>query len=196
MAFDPSAFDNNDSMFDQSEFIVPASDTKGHSVMYHFRFPASMQRHMQQIVTSRKFPYITPSDLVRHALMRHFEWLEEITKSHPMPNNCRNSLALIRMEAEYVRSTMEEKEFDDHFQLVQKRVQELLAKKGGRAEALRTISRAISATRQMPSGFFRDQHLERLEENFGHLLDGGKMGKVNRATDEEEGEGAGDGLPQ
>lgn len=166
MAFDPSKFEN-DTAFDPSEFIVPANDTKGHSVPIHFRAASSVDRAIKQVVASRRFPYITPSDLMRHAIVRHLEWLTEVAD---LPQ-CRSMISMMKLEHDHIRREMEEATCTEHFTLVQQSVRELLSKPGGKREAQRMVARALSVVRQMPEGFYRDQHLVRLEDEFGHLLD-------------------------
>ena len=56
--------------YDVTEFIIPVSDSKGHST------PIAL-RCQSRFIRARKYPYKTPSDILRHALYRHIHWLHE-----------------------------------------------------------------------------------------------------------------------
>ena len=61
--------------YELKDFLVPASDTKGHSVPIGLRCTGEMMRNVQVILASNKFPYKTTSDLLRHGFLRHIRWL-------------------------------------------------------------------------------------------------------------------------
>lgn len=56
---------------DPEEFIVPVSDSKGHSVRGNFRCPPGWMAEVSHIVATRMFPYKDVSHVLRHALWRH-----------------------------------------------------------------------------------------------------------------------------
>ena len=60
------------------DFLVPSSDSKGHSVSISLRVSRNQARLIQEVLASRKFPYKTISDLARHAVFNHLHWLEDI----------------------------------------------------------------------------------------------------------------------
>lgn len=57
--------------FGDEEWACPATDSKGHSLRETVRMPPSMHRAIEIIVASKKFPYKTPADFLRHAAYRH-----------------------------------------------------------------------------------------------------------------------------
>lgn len=65
------------------EFIVTAQDDKGHSVRETVRISSELERDIDVIVQGRKFPYQTRGDLMRHAIVRHLEWLHKLEPGFP-----------------------------------------------------------------------------------------------------------------
>lgn len=72
-----------DGTYNLEEFIIPAQDEKGHSVREVIRISAELERDIDIIVQSRKFPYKTRSDLLRHAVIKHLEWLHVLEPGFP-----------------------------------------------------------------------------------------------------------------
>lgn len=167
MTYDGSKFEN-DTPFDPSEFIVPSNDTKGHSVLFHFRASSLIKRAIQQVIGSRKFPYLTDSDVIRHALVRHLSWLTEISDDIP---TVRHTLVMLKLEIVRLQRLQEDREFQAYFDLMRQEIQALMSREGGVREAQREVSRALSVIRQMPDGFYRNQYLSQIEREFGHVLD-------------------------
>ena len=79
----PRSILDADGKYNPDEFIVPAQDTKGHSVRETVRVSNELQRDIQIIIESRKFPYKTSGDLLRHAVTRHLEWLHRVEEGYP-----------------------------------------------------------------------------------------------------------------
>lgn len=69
--------------YNPDEFIVPAQDDKGHSARESVRVSNELQRDIEVIIQSRKFPYKTSGDLLRHAVVRHLEWIHRIEAGFP-----------------------------------------------------------------------------------------------------------------
>lgn len=64
-------------------FVVPARDEKGQQVPVHFHMPPYMERQLQIIIRSMRFPYSRPADFIRHAVNRHIHWCVGIRQSIP-----------------------------------------------------------------------------------------------------------------
>ena len=62
-----------------TDFIVPAKTKNGTSSPITVKVPEEWLRRAQELVMTRKLRYKTVSDLFRHSLIRHINWLEEIT---------------------------------------------------------------------------------------------------------------------
>ena len=70
--------------YNPRDFIIPTSDSKGHSVPMGFRCMSGYMRDVDVIVSARKFPYRTASDLMRHALHNHLHMLTELEPKIPV----------------------------------------------------------------------------------------------------------------
>jgi hypothetical protein len=64
-------------------FIVHARDEKGQQVPVHLHMPPYMERQIQIILRSQRFPYTRASDFLRHAANRHIQWCVGIRQSIP-----------------------------------------------------------------------------------------------------------------
>jgi hypothetical protein len=174
MTFDPEKFESP-TKFDPAEFNVPANDTKGHGVLLHFRAPHQFQRSMQVVVASRKFPYTTVSDLIRHALLRHLDWLTEIADIAP----AKSLLSVLHTSIDHMRDEEIHREQEDHFARLQSRVDDLMATPDGANEARRIIAREIDRVREAPESFYRDRYLGKLERHFGTVLGANGRGRTS-----------------
>jgi hypothetical protein len=65
-------------------FIVPASDHRGHSVERLLRIQPGLDRQLQVIVQSQKFPYRTWQEAARHGILRHVRYCRQIEPELPM----------------------------------------------------------------------------------------------------------------
>jgi hypothetical protein len=70
--------------YDSDEFIIPASDDKGHSARVNVRIPVTFEREIAVIVRSGLFPFQEESDLVRWCLA---EGLRALTRMEDVPNS-------------------------------------------------------------------------------------------------------------
>ena len=65
------------------EFKVPSSNEKGESRSPQFRVAPHWPRLVELLVISKRFPYNTPSEFYRHALVTHMQYLDRLEKSLP-----------------------------------------------------------------------------------------------------------------
>ena len=69
--------------YNPDEFIIPAQDDKGHSIRETVRISNELQRDIEVLIQGRVFPYKTSGDLLRHAVVRHIEWLHKLETGFP-----------------------------------------------------------------------------------------------------------------
>lgn len=62
---------------------VPATDSKGHGVPKTVRIPPGLDRQIRVEIAKHPERYQTDSDLIRHAIVRHLEWLAHIDGDAP-----------------------------------------------------------------------------------------------------------------
>jgi hypothetical protein len=74
----PVSMTMGDSEYTELEWMNPTANDTGQSVRLWARVTPEMERAIQVCVSSGKFPYCTPDDLIRHAVYRHLYWLHQL----------------------------------------------------------------------------------------------------------------------
>jgi len=154
----------SDNKPDSSEFIIPASDTKGHSARHWFRCIPAMARQVEQIIQSKNFPYRTKGDLLRHALHRHMTWLSSV---EPMVTVSGQVGAMLEV--------MRDEEMNNDFALVFEKMGERITQHlstNSQREAARLVITVQSCINEMPDGFWKDRYQRQIKERYGSLLEG------------------------
>lgn len=149
---------------DPREFIVPASDGKGHSDRIWLRIQPGHQRQMSIVLNSKWFPYKSNGDIVRHAIVRHLAWLTGLA---PVPS--------VTAQVDSIMEMLREDEFNAEFKEVISRLDEqvshyLAAGQIGRARSL--VSRVMSKVDQMPDDDWKDTYKKTITDRYGSLLSG------------------------
>jgi len=131
-----------------------------------------MDRQLETVVSSKWFPYRSKGDVVRHALTRHFEWLETLA---PIPSVTRQVDAIV----ELVRDEEYNTDFQEVFERLAGQVSRHLA--SGRNDlALTLVRRVVDQIEHMPEdSSWRDVYMEEVERRFAHMLAGGKASFKN-----------------
>ena len=65
------------------QFVIAARDERGLSIHVNLYIPPYMERNIDVILRSGRFPYLRKSDLIRHAIYRHLYWLMGLRHSIP-----------------------------------------------------------------------------------------------------------------
>ena len=68
------------------EFRVPASDAKGHTSRLWLRCQPGHANQIARVKDSKRFPYRSTGDILRHALARHLKWLESLPAGKGIPS--------------------------------------------------------------------------------------------------------------
>lgn len=146
----------------ENEFRVPASDTKGHSARQWFRCIPAMAREVEQVLQSKRFPYRTKGDILRHALHRHMAWLSTL---EPMVT-CTG-------QVEAILEIMRDEEMNEDFALVFGKMDELISRhlaSGSDREATRLVLTVKQHIDKMPDGFWKDKYSDQLTSKYGKLI--------------------------
>lgn len=174
MPYDASKFEN-ETAFDPAEFIIPANDGKGQSSMVQFRSAHQYQRAMQQVIASQKFPYATVSDLVRHAMVRHLDWLTEIVD---LPQT-RQLVAMMHVVNRRLLHNKMDREVHDYIDEFREDIRSLIETgPEGVSEARKRVAQTLADIQRADAGFYRDRFLARIQSEFGYLLEPGDKSKV------------------
>jgi len=148
----------------ESEFHVPANDTKGHSSRLQIRIHPGHATELQRVLDSKWFAYTNTHQIIRHALKRHFEWLNTLA---PIPNSVMRRTNAI-MEILYEEEQQEQ--FMDILNNMSKRVGNFLGA-GLVEEARDLVNRTYREIEQMPKGAWKARFMKKMNESYGYLLD-------------------------
>lgn len=160
----------NDEGPSPDEFRIPASDTKGHSARMWFQAVPTMVRRVEEVVQSKKFPYRTMGDLLRHALHRHMHWLEKM-------DGTIISMGQVDIALEVLRDEEYNSEFRSVFGRLEARVAQHLAE-GAKSEAIRLVLTINNHIQRMPDGFWKERYRSELRTKYGDLLGKGELAKL------------------
>jgi hypothetical protein len=147
---------------DPAQFRVPASDAKGHSLRFFFRAQPGHGKALESIIQSKKFPYRTKGDMLRHAFVRHLRWLDSI-----------EHVPSVTAEVDAIMEVMRDDEFASDFAAVFEKVGQRISShvgNGAMGEARRLLLTIMTHVRRMPDGYWRDKYDSEIRERYGHIL--------------------------
>lgn len=150
--------------YDPANFIVPASDSKGHSERYTFRLSISMHREVNTIVASKLFPFLDASDVYRWCVR---EGLEKLNSMQEVPNSV---FGQAEAALEVCREVIYHKQFEQMFTVMDEAMEKVRGS-GGFSEIRRLYARVQSAFEKMPEGHWRTHYLSTLRRKYLHLID-------------------------
>lgn len=145
-------------------FLISATDDKGHGVKVYFRSPPSLLQQIENMLASRCFPYRNKGELIRHALVRHMYYLRSISSS-PIPS--------VMEQTEIIMEMCRQEDFASSFRQTLAKVAETVnafMAQGDTGQARKMVLRVQRQINQMPEGYWRDKYLKQLEINHGDLL--------------------------
>lgn len=148
---------------DPDSFIIPASDTKGHSQAMHFRCMPEMAGMVDSIVAQRKFAYRTSSELLRHALDRHLRYLDTIGE---IPQS-------IYARVEALKQILQEESRQAAFETAISECRNTISKylmNGDHEHAKRVVLNIAETVEAMPEGYWKDRFQKTLTEDFPTLF--------------------------
>lgn len=144
------------------EFRVPASDQKGHNERFQFRAPSAMLRQLDIVVRHGGLPYRFPAEVVRHALLRHYKWLESIS---PVPS--------VSSQLAAIMEVVQDEEFASEFQVMFNKVAERVNARMGEGDAVGArglLYRIWSHIEEMPHGEWKEKYMTEFKKRFGHII--------------------------
>lgn len=145
------------------QWRVPSQDSKGHSDRVQFRAHPGQLRQAQEIANRPNCPYKTVSDLYRHALKRHLEWLA--TQEGFQPTVDSQLDAILRILEEEERRAVFEAEIDKADTIIWNRI-----KSGGEEAAKDIVAEIHREVLKMPEEYWRTRYLNEIRKRWGHLL--------------------------
>lgn len=162
---------------DPAQFRVSGVDSKGHTTRVWASTQPMHKQTLDIIVQSKKFPYRTTGDLIRHALVRHIHWLEKIHKPLSSVTGALDAMNALLRDAEF------RAEFTEYLGRLNKQIKEMVAE-GDVPAARRLLLETLRCVDTMPEGYWRDKYIAAIREQHKDLLE--NMPKASFANFGEE----------
>lgn len=164
--------------YDPADFIIPATDAKGHSERAQCRVMPAEDRALDVILASKKFPFRSKGDIMRWSIyqgIRRLERMEDV----PSVTHQVDAIVLVLRDEQFNH------DFMATFEALGAVIQKHLAN-GAQGEARRLVTLVKDKIQKMPEGHWRDKYLGTLEERYGHIegtaANGSKRGASLRAV--------------
>ena len=157
--------------YDPADFIIPASDAKGHSERVWCRLQPGHDRQLDIILRSRKFPFHTKGDIIRWATVRGLRILEQM-----------EDVPSVMKQVDMMMDVLSDEQLNQDnmvvFEKMRERVSAYIASNSN-GQARRLVARQKMYAMDIPDEYWRGVYLERIEKEFGYLLEsGGGAGSV------------------
>jgi len=144
-----------------SSYITPSSNSKGEGTRISVRVPPELYRVMDIFFSSKRWPYQTFSDLVRHALFSHIEWLDsQDAEEHG-----------VQYLAAMVNALVDE-EMRIGFRRMISKLHAIIAEHeeaGEIDDASRVVNQILGVIRGMPDGSMKARYERDVRSAYGHL---------------------------
>lgn len=154
-----------DAKYRPEAFIVPGSDQNGNSLRVWCRVVPLLDRAIDVLFGSHKFPFKSKGDLVRWCIKRG---VEELNGMEPMVGS---TMAQVNAIMALLRDEQAKHEFLTLFNTMSAAIGDHI-----QAQALGEARRMVSEVRHlimgMQDGYWRGRYIKELEDRFGHLLSG------------------------
>jgi hypothetical protein len=145
-------------------FVIPARDDKGIGVPITLHIPPYLERQIEIIVASRRFPYLKVADFARHAFTRHCGWLTGLRLSFPKHMHSTMST---------VFDAFRDAEFESQAELCFGHMDRLVSThiaRGERVEAIRLYIRIRTRIQESGDSTWRDRFLREMDKKYSHLM--------------------------
>lgn len=152
------------SPFDPGEFIVAPSDTRGVSYRLTFRVAPDMEKSIDQVLASNRFPFTTRGDVLRWCVregVRKLDALAPVTSVTKRVDMISTILGEENAHAEFMAI----------FTHLEETVGKYLADKAD-DQATRVLAIVKYQFESMPEGHWRGRYLAELTKRFGHVGNG------------------------
>lgn len=163
---DPGLVDEHgnalDAKYDPAQFHVSPTDAKGVSYRLTFRVPPDMEKGIDQVLASKRFPFTTRGDVLRWGTQQALKLLE---KMEPVVS--------VSKKVEILSTMLQEEASHSEFMATFNHLQEAVERYMGDSapeQATRVVAMAKHQFESMPPGYWRDRYLEELNKRFGHLI--------------------------
>lgn len=166
------------------QFIVPGQDQNGNSVRQWCRVVPLLDRAMDVLFASRKFPFKSKGDLMRWCIKTGVERLDEM---EPVAGS-----VIIQVEA--MMAILRDEELNHSFMTVFNTMGQTVGmhiQAQAIGEARRVITMMRAQIMKMDDGYWRQRYIRELDTKFGHLIKGVKGAGIGESQDSGPDEGSG-----
>lgn len=150
---------------DYESWLIPGRDEKGGYIRETVGLPPAMDRLLDSVVASHYFPYVTKSDVVRHALLMHMRFLRRVRPQVP-------KIYLISV-LESVRDLVNDDDFrarqEQIYSDIDARIQYYLSR-GDTGDAIRLLVGVKSRLNSLPDSGWKRRIMERFERHYKGYL--------------------------
>lgn len=154
------------------EFQIPGSDDKGRKVTVTFNIHPMLDRQLDVLLASRRFPYANKKDFLRHAAARHAAWLLSIRKTIPV-----HHMSMFEASIELIREDEAGTKMERVFLTLEDRVNDHVAR-GEQGEALRLISQIHQHLIRLKPSMWKQRFSERFLSQYGMWLRSSKIAEM------------------
>lgn len=145
-----------------NNYIYPSANSKGEGTRVTVRIPPELHRMLMIYFDMKKWPYLTFSDEIRHALFRHAEWLDnQDTEEHGM-TYLRAMVNMLNTEEQRIQFARVMGKMRDAI--------EAHVEHGDMDDASRVVTTILGAIKGMPEGGMRDRYEEEIRKEYGELV--------------------------
>ena len=157
---------------DPQDFFVPASNAQGQSERITIRVAPEWMRQLEILIESRVFPYDLRNDVIRHALQRHFDWLDEMRAAIPGTDGVFTHHKHVRAIQRLMQENYDRREYMETFDTMEHAVRQAVGD-GQVARARTMVRRAAAEIRLMPADAlgWRETYWSTLISKFQRLLE-------------------------
>lgn len=148
--------------YDPASFNVAPADNKGVSYRLTFRVPPDMEKSIDAIIASHRFPFQTRGDVLRWTTLKG---CRELEKMEGVPS--------VTKRVDILSNLLNEESAHSEFMSIFNHLEESVARymaDEAPDQATRVVAMAKYQFEAMPDGHWRSRYLEELNKRFSHLL--------------------------
>jgi len=150
------------SKYNPADFIVAPSDSKGVSYRMTFRVPPDMEKAIDQIIASNRFPFNTRGDVLRWVTLQGIKMLELMEPVTSVTKRIDILTTILNEESSHA-------EFMAIFAHLEDSVGKYMSDHAPE-QAGRVVAMAKHQFESMPEGHWRERYLVELGHRFGYIL--------------------------
>lgn len=141
--------------------MAPA-DSKGVSYRLTFRVPPDLEKSIDSLIASNKFPFTTRGDVLRWVTHHGVKYLLNL-----------EGIASVSKRVDILTNLLNEEAAHSEFMTIFNHLEESVAKylaDQAHEQATRVVAMSKHQFEKMPDGHWRERYLTELQKRFGHLL--------------------------